>query len=478
MDNEIIEQNGNQEAVSEEKSPKRRRGLRAAVNNLFLPVKKVFDDVESDFANSSHFKKTLIAMLKLRVWICVPLAIFVCVSACFFHYRNSYTATAEMSLNYEEAANGLNPNATRFNAYNIASREVVENMLRYCGINPESVDVNSLCDAITISSTNNKAFTEGDYYISTTFKVTLKKPAFVKGIRTPDLLNFLCKAYKDNLYYNFTENRSILDFNIDIFNDKEYLEIADLLDLKARQIEKYLNTRAKQNKAFVETETDETFKSLVQKVEDIKNYDIAKYRTFVIEAGCSYDKDRYIRSLSYTNMLNGISYNKDMTAYNVHNDGIKMYNDAMISVVMIPSIDESKRTYYMSKTKTGMDYLANRADNLLATAQETAKSITINQEIMAKMGAGANESDKIKKANQMIDDIRYKFSELSRQIETVDKAYVKYKTKDYLTFKPVKMSVIQKLRLDFIVELSAAFIVLVYGLVGLRFLFLKESVEK
>lgn len=52
----------------------------------------------------------------------------------FFLYRSSNTATAEMSLNYEEAANGLNPNATRFNAYNIASKEVVEDMLGYCGI--------------------------------------------------------------------------------------------------------------------------------------------------------------------------------------------------------------------------------------------------------------------------------------------------------------------------------------------------------
>ena len=244
-------------------------------------------------------------------------------------------------------------------------------------------------------------------------------------------MNFLCKAYKDNLYSKYTENRSILDFNIDIFNDKEYLEIADLLDLKAQQIEKYLNTRAKQSKSFVETESDETFKSLVQKVEDIRNYDIRKYRTFVIEAGCSDDKDRYITSLSYINRLKGISYNKDMTAYNVHNDGIKMYDDDMISVVMIPSIDEAKKTYYMSKTKTGMDYIASKADNFLSTAQVTAKEIKINKEIMAKMRAGTNDSKNINKANQMIEDIRNKFTELSRQIESVDKAYVKYKTKDY-----------------------------------------------
>lgn len=478
MNKEKLEQNENSEAVLTKETPKRRHRLRLAINNLFFPVKKIIDSVESDFADASRIKKTFIAMLKLRVWISILLAIVVCASAFFFIYRNNYTATAEMSLNYEEAASGLNPNATRFNAYNIASKEVVEDMLRYCGINPESVDVNSLCNAITITSTNNKAFSKGDYYISTTYKITLKKPVSIKGISTENLLNFLCKAYKDHLYSTNTENRSILDFNIDIFHDKEYLEIADLLDLKARQIEKYLNTRAKQSKAFVEIESDETFKSLVQRVEDIRSYDIAKFRTFVIEAGCSDDKERYITSLSYTNLLKGLAYDKDMTAYNVHNDGIKMYDDAMISVVMIPSIDEARRTYYMSKTKTGMDYLASRADGLLSTAQETAKEITINQNIMAKMRAGTNEQTKIQKANQMIEDIRDKFSDLSRQIETIDKAYFKYKTKDYLTFKTVKQSLVRKLHLDFIAELAAAIIALIYAFILLRFLYLERSVEK
>ena len=472
MGKEITEQNKNSKSGSAKFSIKR------TAKKLFTPVTDLLDEIESDFENSSNMKKTLIAMFKLRAVICVFLAIVVCASACCFLYKSSNTATTEMSLNYEEAANGLNPNATRFNAYNIASKEVVEDMLNYCGIDPATVDVNAICDAITIKSTNNKAFSEGEYFISTTFKITLKKPVSIKGISTEGLLNFLCKAYKDNLYLNYTENRSILNFDIDVFNDKEYLEIADLLVLKAQQIEKYLNTRAKQSKSFVESESNETFKSLVQKVQDIRNYDINKYRTFVIEAGCSDDKARYINSLSYINQLKSIDYDKDMAAYNVHNDGIKMYDDDMISVVMIPSIDEAKRTYYMSKTKTGMDYIASKADAFLATAQETSKEITINKDIIGKMQAGTNDLLHIQKANQMIDDIRSKLTELSRQIESVDKAYVKYKTKDYLTFKTVKQSTVQRLRLDFIIELTAGLILLIYALIWLRFRYFRGGAEE
>lgn len=462
----------NEEAVLTKRRPKQ------TAEKLFSPITKALDDVETDFSGSSNIKKTLIAMLKLRRAICIFLAIVVLVSSCYFAFQSDQSATAEMSLNYEEAANGLNPNATRYNAYNIASRDVVEDALRYCGVDPESVDVDALCNAITIRSTNNKTFSEGDYYISTTFKITLKKPREIKGVRTGNLLTFLCKAYKDDFYAKYTENRSILNFDVDSFNDKEYLEIADLLDLKAQQIEKYLNTRAKQSKTFVESESNETFKSLVQKVQNIRNYHINKYRTFVIEAGCSYDKARYINSLSYTNRLKGLSYDKDMAAYDVHNDGIVMYNDDMISVVMIPSIDEVKKAYYMSKTKTGMDYIASRADDYLATAQETAKEITINREIIAKMQAGTNSNAQIQKADQMIHDIKAEFTELSHQIESVDKAYVKYKTKDYLTFKQVRQSITQKLRVSFVLELAAALLLLIYALIWLRFRYFRGGVEE
>lgn len=469
MDKEIIEEVENTETLKKKKRVKRLLGVKQIIEKLLSPVTGVIDSVKTDYSANSRIKKTFIAMFKLRTFISVFLIIAVIAGGCFFYYRNSNSATAEMSLNYEEAANGLNPNATRFNAYNISSKEVVEDALVYCGIDPESVDVKSLCDAITISSTNNKAFSQDDYYISTTFKITLKKPISIKGISTDQLLTFLCSAYKDNFYSSYTENRSILDFDIDIFNDKEYLEIADLLDLKAQQIEKYLNTRAKQSKSFVEAGSNETFKSLVQKVEDLRNYDISKYRTFVIEAGCSYDKARYLTSLAYTNKLKDISYDKDITAYNVHNAGIRIYDEAMISVVMIPSIDEPNNTYYMSKTKTGMDYLASKADAFLETAQVTAKEITINEEIMKKMNAGSNSSSVINKSNQMIEAIRNSFSDLSRQIEVVDKAYIKYKTKDYLTFKIVKKSFLQRINLDVLAEFAAALIFLIYAAIWLKF---------
>ena len=465
----ITEQTERTEAILPGRKKKLGLFVGRIADKTIVPLADVFEGIKTDFADRSCARKTLIACLKLKTPICIFLAVAIVVAGTYFFIKSDNTATAEMSLNYEQSANGLNPNSTRFNAYDIASQEVAKQTLAYSGIDPEKADINGMVNGISIRPTNARAFSKDDYFISTSFQITLKKPSSIKGISTHDLLNFLCKSYKDHLYSKYTENRSILDFDIDQFQDVEFLEIADLLDLKAQQIEKYLNTRVKQGKSFTEQESDETFKSLVQKVDDLREYDIAKYRAFIIEAGCSHDKVRYIKALSYTNLIKGLSYKKDMAAYLVHKSGIQMYNEAMISVVMIPSIDLAKNTYYMSKTKTAMDYMASQSDNYLATAQETAKEISVNQNTVNKMAAGANSNADIQKATNMITEIRQKFSELSRQIETVDKAYVKYKTKDYLTFKIENPSLMQKLQVTTLFELAAVLILGIYTVIWLKF---------
>ena len=155
-----------------------------------------------------------------------------------------------------------------------------------------------------------------------------------------------------------------------------------------------------------------------------------------------------------------------------------MYNESMANVVMIPSVDQEKSTYYMSRTKTGMDYMAKTADDYLISAQEIAKDIKSNRQIIEKMKIGKNESADIQKANKMIDDINKKFAELSKQVESVDKAYVKHKTKDYLTFKVSNASLGQKLQLAKLFVIAAALLVLIYASILLRYTYTNRGGKK
>ena len=455
---------------------KKRMNLFGRITEKALsPILKIVDGVGEDYSDRSDSRKALIVLFKLKVPICVILIVAVLLSGTYFVIDSYNSASTEMSLNYEEGAYGLNPNSTRFYVYNIESPEVVERMLYYCGIDPESVDINEIINCISVRPVNAKAFSEDKFFITTTYKISIEKPDAIKGVSVQQLLTFLCKAYKDDFYANYTENRSILEFDIEELNDKEYMVVADLFDLKAQQIEKYLNTRAKQSKSFTEKQSDETFKSLVKKVEDLRNYDVVKYRSFVKEAGVSYDKVRYVRSLAYVNRMNNIDYAKDMATYTVNNEGIQIYNEAMANIVMIPSIDKDKNTYYMSRTKTGMDYMAKQADDNLVAAQEIAMDVKYNNEVISKMEAGNNASADIQKANKMINDIKKKFSDISKQVETVDKAYVKYKTKDYLTFKSSNIAFRQRLQPTKLAVIGAVILLGIFALIWLRLKYVSKG---
>lgn len=448
------------------------------IEKMFSPLSKIINDILSDYSEQSPLKKTLIGFFRLRYMILVSVLLVILCAGRFFASQNDREASAIMSLNYEESAKGLNPNSTRFNVYEIKSPEVVEKMLYYCGIDSESIDLDKVIDSITISPTNSKGFKIDDYYIATSYRITVKNNPQIKEVRTHDLLTYLCKAYTDIFYERYTENRSVLDFDVNEFDGLEYFLAADLMEIKVQQQSKYLNTRVKQNKTFSDGTLNETFKSLSEKLEDFQNYDIERYRSYILQTGIARDKVHYIRVLDYINLVNNLKYRKSMASYDATYDGVSMYNDKLINTIMIPTIDYVNGSYYMSKTKTGMDYIANDADDFLVEAQVCSQKIKTNKSIISKLQSGKNKIEDIEKANKMIGDMQVKFSEIGRQIALLDKSYIKYKTRDYITFQIKGMSLAQKLRVDLLLELAIILIMGVFTTLLIKFRYFSGGGKK
>ena len=65
---------------------------------------------------------------KYRLFFC--LLTLCCLFGLVHYFKSADSATASLSFNYSEAALGMNPNKTRFNAYEIVSDEVMERAIR------------------------------------------------------------------------------------------------------------------------------------------------------------------------------------------------------------------------------------------------------------------------------------------------------------------------------------------------------------
>jgi hypothetical protein len=145
--------------------------------------------------------------------------------------------------------------------------------------------------------------------------------------------------------------------------------------------------------------------------------------------------------------MNRIAYDKYMAAYDLDNEGISMYDEAMSASILIPTVDTSDK-YYMSRTKTAMDYLAENADQKLDKATSILSTLEYDSYIIDKMNNGKNGKTVTEKAENMIVSLESYLDSLSYDLKKLDVEYIRQKTHDYLTFSSNDASF--KSRLDIV----------------------------
>lgn len=360
------------------------------------------------------------------------LIIFLALCAC--HYvRNLHTASTILSLDYAEASQGLAPNRTRFNIYEIRSREVMEQLIEYAGLKGE-ITPDELSKCVSIKATHDKNVSSNVNYISTSFVVRFTGKGSVWKRSAEDMLSLLCKAYREYFVEHYGFNQSVLSFDVNAleFND-EYLMTVDLLELKNSQLEKYVQLCKRESKNYQDPDTGMTFSELEQRAKNFYAYDLAKLRSFIIENGIANHRADVNTMLGYKIRMDRLMYNKLIAAYDEDNRGIQMYDAAMSAIVMIPTHDQTMK-YYMSRTKTGMDNMALHANEQLVGATERMEQIEYNTYLTRKMKANASDLTRKQKADAMIREMKASLEKLASDIQAVDSSYTSAKARDYLSF--------------------------------------------
>lgn len=144
--------------------------------------------------------------------------------------------------------------------------------------------------------------------------------------------------------------------------------------------------------------------------------------------------------LKYQNQLRNIEYQKFMSHYQNHLATIDMYDSALTSVVLIPTLD-TQANFYMSRTKVAIDYQASSAETENFHAHDTKEKIKDNEYTIEKMLAeDANAAENIVTAEMLIDTMKTKLADLIERTNVINREYVRYKTRNYLTVSYEQMS--------------------------------------
>lgn len=201
-----------------------------------------------------------------------------------------------------------------------------------------------------------------------------------------------------------------------------------------------MKSRANENGTFRSSANNETFTSLQKKAQNFSNIDLEKYNAYVRQSGLSKNRDRYVSKLKYQNQLRNIEYQKFMSHYQNHLATIDMYDSALTSVVLIPTLD-TQANFYMSRTKVAIDYQASSAETENFHAHDTKEKIKDNEYTIEKMLAeDANAAENIVTAEMLIDTMKTKLADLIERTNVINREYVRYKTRNYLTVSYEQMS--------------------------------------
>ena len=393
---------------------------------------------------------------------------------CGFHYiGNLHSASTILSLDYEEASKGLTPNGMRFNVFEIRSPEVMERLIDYAKLDGK-VTPDELSECVSVKATHDKNISGNVNYISTSYVVKFTNKGFISKGSAKKMLTLLCKAYSEYFVEHYGFNHSILSFDADDlkFND-EYLMAVDLLDLKCRQLEKYVDLRSRESKNYQDPETGMTFSSLKEQLSDFYAYDLAKLRSYIIENGIAKDKAGLISMLDYKIRMDSLMHNKMMAAYDEDNKGVKMYDAAMSAVVMIPTQDEQMQ-YYMSRTKTGMDNMVKHAQEQLTGTAERMEHIEYNTYLTEKLEAGTAGKTKMEKADAMIREMEVSLDKIASDIQTVDSGYLNTKARNYISISSDSTGFAEQIGLVFSLLGAVLMLIVTFFVVSLR-IFLSDK---
>ena len=170
---------------------------------------------------------------------------------------------------------------------------------------------------------------------------------------------------------------------------------------------------------------------------------------------------------SYKNKIDDIAAQKEMAYYDANKNGISVYEKSMTSVVMIPTTDEMEE-YYMSRTKTAMDNMARSADSSLQAATDYQSEIVDTSYVVEKMQTVTDDAGRLKEAQDMINKLENGINEISDQLFILDKAYIRYKSQNYVSFTYNNASFAQRINVKKTGMKAAAVLAFMVGLNSLR----------
>ena len=371
----------------------------------------------------------------------------------------SFGASTTMSLNYEESVTGKTPNGARFSESEFLTQEYLEAILQATGLQ-DDLTTADLADCISISPTTSRIVTkEDDYYISSSYYLSVKLPWTLWGkITVQDFLDEICRVYLKRFTADYRVNATSLDIDDD-YSDMDYEEIGSYFSMMIDRVNNYLTVRNDQDGSYLSA-SGQSYSAIKKQVQNLNGYTLREYQSYIWEKGVAKDNSRCIDDLNELNRTLRWDEMSDSQKSAIYMTILDNYNNKMVSSVLIPTYDNDG-AFYMSRTKIGIDDLALQANGLLSSAVEAQKSIATNNSKVTALEQ-PTESHEVQMAQAMVDNITRQLADIVSATRELDADCYAQRIRSYLVFSEPQRSFMQRYNVKRSVMLAALVCVVCY----------------
>lgn len=352
-------------------------------------------------------------------WILVLFTVLFCIVYGIVVAGNmARTASVSIALVYPEASQGLNPNGSRYNMSNILSDEVLERAIAFGGL--QDVTVENLQNSLDIYPVNGVG-TGGT--VTTQFILRFNDTGETGDVSGKDIVYSVASAYKEWFIEQYSVNDDALEISFDDIGEYDYPDLAEYFGNAITSICNFASAYSEKNDTFRSSTTGETFRSLETKGWDIYNTGMESLNSYILSKGLSRDEAGYLSRLRYNYTDDCNEYRSNIQAYDVRIEAINKYDNDMATVVYIPTYDIDD-TFYMSKTKIGIDHFSADADTYSEKASDILSVILDEKYLMQQLRQNEDSTDAYSKADEMVSALSQEILELSEKAKATVQEFV------------------------------------------------------
>ncbi|MBO6048285.1 MAG: hypothetical protein J6P33_00700, partial [Spirochaetales bacterium] len=266
--------------------------------------------------------------------------------------------------------------------------------------------------------------------------------------------------YKNYFLDHYGKNDGVLDIDWSETEAWEYVEFANIMEVKIDNIITYLETMQTESGTYNYQTEGETFRSLADSVVSFRDIYLNKYTAYVTNNNLFRNPERYRDKLIYRRFLISQAAQGAEARYKIRQDALTMYDKAMITFVMIPVYDKTNGLQ-MTRTGTGMDDLTVSSMDFAKILESNTEELKLIDKAIERTYAAETDIQKYITANTMISEMKQNVNSLIQRIGKVLHDYEESSFKNSIYFNIAEDSISSAYRIK-----ASALVALLAGLVA------------